>query len=453
MGIRRDVMLKKESILYFVAVCLIAGMTSDFLYAGVRPGSSLRSRKSLQGAQSTRTLAGQAVTLLPTGQWLLAGGEGPNGPVSSISIRDPRSGSVTQIDGKMIHARAWHTATLLPDGRVLIFGGVGENGKLVDATEIYDPTTQQSQSVPIANLSVRAHHSATLLTDGRVLIAGGVDQESTVSGSLQLFDSRTGAVQTPATTLLAARQDHTAILEADGTVLLWGGTRANGAPLDYGEIFDPNTLSIRIQASLVQPAADIQPPQVMESIPENNAANVSSNVLISLRFSKPLQAGAVNASSVTLSSSQGDVQAGIVPAESGMLAFISPNGALSAGTFYTLSLTGLTDNSGQALPETQISFTTAASSSDTGANSGGAGIAGTPGGSGPDPFDSSSRKLPPLRAKPGETALSGQVLQLDGEPLAEVTLQIAGSKSTTRTDRTGRFLLTDFTAGHIASSK
>lgn len=445
-------MLKKNSLLYFVAVCLIAGMTTDSLRAGVRPGTRSRTRKSLQGAQGMRTLAGQAVTLLPTGQWLLAGGEGPNGPVDSISIRDPRSGSVTQIDGKMIHARAWHTATLLPDGTVLIFGGVREHGKLVDAAEIYDPTTQQSQTVPIANLLVRAHHSATLLTDGRVLIAGGVDQEGVVSGSLQLLDSRTGAVQTVAAVLLTARQDHTAILEADGTVLLWGGTNAHGAPLNYGEIFDPNSLSLRIQASLVQPAADIQPPQVMESIPENNAANVSSSVLISLRFSKPLQVGTVNASTTRLSSSQGDVQARIVPAEGGMLAFISPNAALDAGTFYTLSLTGLTDKSGQALPETQISFTTAVSSSDTGANSGGAGIVGTPSGSGSDPFDSSSRKLPPLRAKPGETALSGQVLKLDGEPLAEVTLQIAGSKSTTRTDRTGRFLLTDFTAGHIVLS-
>lgn len=445
-------MLKKNSLLYFVAVCLIAGMATDSLRAGVRPGTRSRTRKSLQGAQGMRTLAGQALTLLPTGQWLLAGGEGPNGPVDSISIRDPRSGSVTQIDGKMIHPRAWHTATLLPDGTVLIFGGVGENGKLVDAAEIYDPTMQRSQTVPIANLLVRAHHSATLLTDGRVLIAGGVDEEGVVTGSLQLLDSGTGAVQTGATTLLTARQDHTAILEADGTVLLWGGTSAHGAPLNYGEIFDPNSLSLRIQASLVQPSADNQPPQVMESIPENNAADVSSSILISLRFSKPLQVGTVNASTTTLRSSQGDVQARIVPAEGGMLAFISPNAALDAGTFYTLSLTGLTDKSGQALPETQISFTTAASSSDTGASSGGAGIVGTPGGSGSDPFDSSSRKLPPLRAKPGETALSGQVLKLDGEPLAEVTFQIAGSKSTMRSDRTGRFLLTDFTAGHIVLS-
>jgi len=43
------------------------------------------------------------------------------------------------------------------------------------------------------------------------------------------------------------------------------------------------------------------------------------------------------------------------------------------------------------------------------------------------------------------TALSGQVLRLNGLPLAEVTLQV-GARST-RTDRTGRFLLTGIVAG------
>src|SRR5207247_5237355 len=45
----------------------------------------------------------------------------------------------------------------------------------------------------------------------------------------------------------------------------------------------------------------------------------------------------------------------------------------------------------------------------------------------------------PLQAPPGTTALSGQVLRLDGRPLADVSLDVDGH--TARTDRTGRFLL------------
>lgn len=37
------------------------------------------------------------------------------------------------------------------------------------------------------------------------------------------------------------------------------------------------------------------------------------------------------------------------------------------------------------------------------------------------------------------TALAGQVLRLDGQPLADVTLEMEGP--TAETDRTGRFLL------------
>ena len=48
--------------------------------------------------------------------------------------------------------------------------------------------------------------------------------------------------------------------------------------------------------------------------------------------------------------------------------------------------------------------------------------------------------LPPLQASVGKTAVAGQVLRLDGLPLAGVT--VASGKAMTITDETGRFLLT-----------
>src|SRR5207302_3715017 len=56
------------------------------------------------------------------------------------------------------------------------------------------------------------------------------------------------------------------------------------------------------------------------------------------------------------------------------------------------------------------------------------------------------QSLPSLQARPHVTALAGQVLLLDGEPLAGVRLQVGDQ--TARTDDTGRFLLTGLPAGH-----
>jgi RHS repeat-associated protein len=55
------------------------------------------------------------------------------------------------------------------------------------------------------------------------------------------------------------------------------------------------------------------------------------------------------------------------------------------------------------------------------------------------------RALPAYEAAAGETALAGQVLAMDGEPLAGVTLRLAAASTTT--DGTGRFLLTGLDAG------
>ena len=58
---------------------------------------------------------------------------------------------------------------------------------------------------------------------------------------------------------------------------------------------------------------------------------------------------------------------------------------------------------------------------------------------------SAARLRPPLQAPPGHTALAGQVLTLDGSPLAQVRLRIGTHK--THTDRQGQFLLKGIPAG------
>ncbi len=56
--------------------------------------------------------------------------------------------------------------------------------------------------------------------------------------------------------------------------------------------------------------------------------------------------------------------------------------------------------------------------------------------------------LPPRPAPPGTTAVAGQVLRLNGLPLAGVQITVQGTSRSARTDATGRFVLTGLHAGH-----
>ncbi len=392
-----------------------------------------------KSSATSHPVVGQAMTLLPDGRWLVTGGEGPDGATNSAEVRDPRTGSATALPDGLNHARIGHTATLLPDGTVLIFGGTDGQGEVVTLAELFDPVTQSFTPLGLAGVAARAYHTATLLTTGEVLFAGGISPNGEVLGKLEAWDFRTRAsVQLPIE-LLAGRKNHSATLLPDGSVIFWGGIDRNGLTLNYGEIFDPRTQGIRLETSPPHPPG--QPPRLEASFPDDGAEDVTVDVILALRFSKPLQVETVNTSTVVLTDLDETIAAKVIPAEGGMLAFVTPKASLKPGTTYTLTLAGPTDQFRASLRETVVTFQTVGE-----AESGAGGIAAGHPGPGTDPFNSPWRKLPPLEAKPGVTALAGQVLTLDGRPLPRVTLEIDGNSA--RTDGTGRFLLEQLTAGH-----
>ena len=125
-----------------------------------------------------------------------------------------------------------------------------------------------------------------------------------------------------------------------------------------------------------------------------------------------------------------------------MLAFITPASLLLAATSYTVDISGVIDTSNQSVAYSEFSFST---------------IGGVPGNNSSDEWsptsdwqthrpESASELLPDLQGPRKATALTGQVLKLDGEPLPHVTLEIGNRKA--QSDSTGRFLLTDIPAGH-----
>ena len=384
---------------------------------------------------------GQSITMLPDGRLLVLGGLGAEGTLSTASLSDPLTSQTFPLPN-MREARAWHSATVLPDGRVFIFGGTGANGRALKSVEIFDPTTLLFQSLPAGALSARTSHTATLLMDGRVLLVGGVSEKSTV----ETWDFKTGKADVLTTRLNVARQKHKASLLADGRILIESGVDEVGNQIGAIEAFNPDTMAF----TLAGPVADVNAaPFLVASVPANDATDVPVDSIIALRFSKLLSPRTANSETVTLNSSEGRAYAKVVAAENGRMVFVSPFEPLTANTTYTVTIDRAGDGVNNVVPAT-VTFTTAKGEDrETGA---------------PDEPDwipdenalrgdwtskntkSPWQDLPRLEAETGVTALSGQALTLRGQPLANVTMEIDGVKTTT--DNTGRFLLKSLSAGH-----
>jgi len=333
---------------------------------------------------------------------------------------------------------------MLPNGSILIVGGVGAAGQIISVAEVFDPEGQVFKDLPPTGLTRRAYHTATLLTDGRVLVAGGKSESGDTQGTIEIWDFLTNSSMNLPSGLLVPRSKHTATLLPDGSVLFWGGENRFGDPLNYGEVFDPLTETERIETSSALLSPGTQAPQLEASIPQDGARNVPVNAFIALRFSKRLSVATVNARTVSLSGPSDSVLTHVVPAEGGMLAFLTPQAVLLSGTTYVLSLSGLTDGT-SAMDDTFLSFTTAGTTSgESGVLSGSGDSSESMGSS--QALNSPFLKLPPLQAPIGVTALAGQTLRLNGLPLEGVTIRI--DDKATRTNGTGRFLLEGITAGH-----
>jgi RHS repeat-associated protein len=404
------------------------------------------SASGLQKVDPSLSAEGETATLLPDGRWLLIGGRGPDGQSAAARIWDPRSREAVALPQGLQYPRAGHTATLLPNGTIAVIGGIDPDGHPLNSVEIFDPTALVFRAVPADDLAARASHTATLLTDGRVLLAGGVSTAGAVLSDLQLWDPGTRAAVTVPAELQTARRSHAAMLRADGGVLLSSGVDQRGRPVDEAEVFDPEFQSI-VRAFDSESSAGS--PSMAATVPIDGSTAIDLNARIVVRFSTFMKVETLNARTVTLSGPAGAIAVSVVPAEEGRLLFVTPKQPLAPGTTYNVALEGAADTARQRLPYTTFGFTTLDE----------------PNADEPLPDDeewvpevgrperewksgrpdSPWRSLAPLQARPGVTAVSGQVLRLNGLPLKGVTLRV-GSK-TASTDESGRFLLIDVPSG------
>jgi N-acetylneuraminic acid mutarotase len=205
----------------------------DVLVAGGNANGPQASAELYNPATNTWTLTGSmhtaryqhTATLLQNGQVLVAGGYNPNATdpyLTSAELYNPATGTWTTT-GSLHEPRIYHTMTLLPTGQVLVAGGYNVSPTAINilaSAELYNPATGRwtltgSMSTP------RTGHAAALLASGQVLVAAGEDDSSSLT-SAELFNPATGK-WTLTGSLHAARNQHTATLLANGQVLVAGG--------------------------------------------------------------------------------------------------------------------------------------------------------------------------------------------------------------------------------------
>lgn len=384
--------------------------------------------------------SGWTTTTLPDGRVLIIGDPGHGVPRGSVVIHDPKTRRSVALPS-LYQPRTLHAAVLLADGSVLIVGGVDRNGQALDVAELIRPDAAVVE--PVHGLTIaRARHSATVLRDGRVLIAGGTGPAGGVLQTAELWDPAGGAAVLLESGMVTARSGHAATLLPDGTIRLSRGAGSSDVP-STDEIFDPVARKFR---SAPYEAESSQPAYLSATDPFDGARNVPLMSRLMLHFSKPVILSGQAGGGVRLSAPAGDVSVAVVPTEGGRLLFVRPD-ALQPDTTYTLRVVQLTDAAGLPVPEVSLRFTTAADAKSTAADEAEDWT--------PDPWrgdgwrtnrpDSPWQTLPPLQAGPGDTAVSGQVLLLNGKPFADVTLSVAGRNA--RSDRSGRFLLTGLPDG------
>jgi YD repeat-containing protein len=237
---------------------------------------------------------------------------------------------------------------------------------------------------------------------------------------------------------------------------------------------------------------------VIESQPAADARDVPVGQQLTVHLNKRVDPATLNAQTVTLMGPSGAAAVKLVVADGGLALFITPFQELLPASRYTLFIQGASDEEGQKLPFTAIGFNTAALSA------GGESAkhprttaqtldsaeddeewipnAGNRNGNWQSGRASLAEKNMPRRESlrralygrydqppvtnwatlkaaldakaansgppPGKgmTALAGQVLRLNGRPLADVTVEMGSA--TTKTDGNGEFLLNDVPSGY-----
>jgi RHS repeat-associated protein len=412
---------------------------------------------------------GHTATVLSDGTVFIFGGIGPDGRlVQGAEIIDPAYGTVTETLALGLTIRAQHAATLLTNGQLLISGGTDASGEALSSIQIWDP---RGHSAPIESslLVARFAHEAALLANGEGLVwqGQGADRKSLANG--ELYD--------PNTKLIAGSIDST-----DSRLMGLIAAR-NQSPyiadtLPQGDAVDvplDSVLAVRFSKPL--PIAKLNSTSIVLIGPAGAVAGsvvgAEGGMLAFFTPSMELRPGTIYTLFITgladqegreLASSSSRFTTRKIVAPTEVVPSAAPaQPSISAGGSATASQT-VDPLPAAAKPSTAQKTTlrpiikppqppappvsTPALAEDwipLEQNRHAAwrvlGLANDP------PLKTEARAMAALKAPTNQTAIAGQVLRLNGLPLAGVSVS-AGTLRTS-TDTMGRFLLSGVQAGAV----
>ncbi len=203
-----------------------------------------------------RARVGAAITALPDGALLIAGGrnddfgEGSDGAAVSTAFVLPAGAElVEQVEGGMFLRRSGASATVVGSQVWVIGGGAHERGPAHETYERFD-VVDRTFSADVGAVLVhgpRRDHGAIALDDRRVLVVGGVSELG--EAPLSSLERVTEAGAEDAGTLFVARTQPVLHRLNDGRVVVVGGLDRDGHVVTAIEAIDVDG-----QITMLEPA-------------------------------------------------------------------------------------------------------------------------------------------------------------------------------------------------------
>ena len=410
-------------------------------------------------------------TILPDGTVLILGGVDASGlPTATAERFHPDTERFDSLGDLGLIPRSRHSATLLANGQMLIAGGVDAHNQTLNQAELLDATSLTVQTASPRLQTARADAQAALLPSGDVLLQGGVDANGQPLANGELYETQAGAFTAPGTDPAALpTQPYSATSPAVQSTLPAAGATQITVSSRLSVLFDKPLAPQSINAQTVTLIGPAGPVKGTVTPAENGvlaffapAQQLSPATQYTLFVQGVTDAArtpvAFTAVSFTTASLGGTAGGGTVDGGTGSAIVTSLAMPASTGVASTASGAATTAGASAvaaASPETDDeSWTPGARNYHGNWTTGNPHVARRTLPRLPEVFAALYGTDPALQAKApggspsvpaGTTAVAGQVLRLNGKPLAGASLMVGNR--TVQTDANGEFLLAGVSPG------
>lgn len=410
-------------------------------------------------------------TILPDGTVLILGGVDASGlPTTTAERFHPDTQRFDSLGDLGLIPRSRHSATLLANGQMLIAGGVDAHNQTLTQAELLDATSLTVQTASPRLQTARADAQAALLPSGDVLLQGGVDANGQQLANGELYETQTDAFMAPGTDPAALpAQPYSATSPAVQSTLPAAGATQVTVSSRFSVLFDKPLALQTINAQTVTLIGPAGPVKGTVTPAENGmlAFFVPAQQLLPATQYTLFVQGATDATrtpvafaavSFTTASLGGTAGGGTVGGGTGSaivtsLAMPASTGVAAAAS--AAATTAVASAVAAKSPETDDeSWTPGARNYHGNWTTGNPHVARRTLPRLPEVFAALYGTYPALQARApgggssvpaGTTAVAGQVLKLNGKPLAGASLMI-GNRAV-QTDANGEFLLSGVSPG------